>query len=306
MKQEEMAPGAFLTLSDEELRTQTLRPETLNQAADQISFNGFVVLSNAVAKPLVDRLSDAAYAEVERARAATPPNRGTNRYRLRLPYREPFSDPEVMGNPFILSIAKNLLGEDCVCNYLACDAAMPESKPQNVHSDLPRAKSTFGPQSLGVNITLCDFAPENGAIEIWPGATHLMPGYLAEQEAMGERMPSFQLRAPKGSVLIRDLRVWHRGMPNHTDVPRVNFAMVFSRDTLDRHFIPIGVSRAQYDQLPAVHQSLLRNERGVFASPTRTVSTVRTTVLALRDRTKNKIKSAFSWRLRRVEVCSGS
>jgi ectoine hydroxylase-related dioxygenase (phytanoyl-CoA dioxygenase family) len=51
----------------------------------------------------------------------------------------------------------------------------------------------------------------------------------AEQlERQQKIAPGFQYSARAGSVVIRDIRMWHAGMPNHTDRPRPMIAMIFN------------------------------------------------------------------------------
>jgi len=77
--------------------------------------------------------------------------------------------------------------------------------------------------------------PENGSTELWPG-THLdtsmsifEPSLRVPPKALERRRA---LRSPiqpsvrAGSVLIRDTRLWHAGMTNHTDTPRPMLAMI--------------------------------------------------------------------------------
>ena len=45
-------------------------------------------------------------------------------------------------------------------------------------------------------------------------------------EARRDIAPPVRGNTKKGSVLIRDMRLWHRGMPNHSDRPRQMIAMV--------------------------------------------------------------------------------
>ena len=88
--------------------------------------------------------------------------------------------------------------------------------------------------------------PENGSTEIWLG-THSNTT-IADQEGehgdrasgrikknllekrRNERGPS-QPVVKKGSVIVRDLRLWHGGKPNLGDTPRVMLAM--SKPTCD-------------------------------------------------------------------------
>src|SRR5206468_4690609 len=86
-----------------------------------------------------------------------------------------------------------------------------------------------------VNVPVVDMNPENGSTELWPG-THLdttvavAQGDLKVPEVVVERrraeVPPIQPAVRRGSVLIRDIRLWHRGMPNHTAAPRPMIAMI--------------------------------------------------------------------------------
>lgn len=114
-------------------------------------------------------------------------------------------------------------------------------KPQRqpVHADADFAYPAH-PFALVVNVPLVTMTPENGSTEVWLG-THT--GDLSQQEgAHGERAsgrikedllrqraetnPPSQPIIPKGSIVVRDLRLWHAGMPNKTDQVRIMLAMI--------------------------------------------------------------------------------
>ena len=77
-----------------------------------------------------------------------------------------------------------------------------------------------------VNVPVVDATPANGSTELWPG-THLdttralNDGDIKLPPAIEERLRAeckpLQPNVPAGSVLIRDMRLWHRGMPNLTE-----------------------------------------------------------------------------------------
>jgi hypothetical protein len=75
------------------------------------------------------------------------------------------------------------------------------------------------PSTLVVNIALRDVSEEDGAIELWPGS-HLEPGMdnpiphvdLARRRDNGAG--PIRGATKKGSLVIRDLRLWHRGRAN--------------------------------------------------------------------------------------------
>jgi hypothetical protein len=76
---------------------------------------------------------------------------------------------------------------------------------------------------------------ENGSTEVWPGShldttmsiqleTIKVPEGIAARRR--EIAPPLQPRVEAGSILIRDMRLWHRGMPNRTEEPRPMIAMI--------------------------------------------------------------------------------
>jgi ectoine hydroxylase-related dioxygenase (phytanoyl-CoA dioxygenase family) len=87
--------------------------------------------------------------------------------------------------------------------------------------------------------------PENGSTEVWLGS-HLISGKAVQEGDHGERAsgrikkdvlakraeerPCSQPVVKKGSMIIRDLRLWHAGKPNFTQQTRVMLAMI--------HFAP--------------------------------------------------------------------
>ena len=83
-------------------------------------------------------------------------------------------------------------------------------------------------------------APENGSTEVWLG-THIDTSLADQEGAHGDRAsgrikkdllekrrqirPPSQPHVKKGSIIVRDLRLWHGGKPNMTQDPRVMLAM---------------------------------------------------------------------------------
>ena len=93
-----------------------------------------------------------------------------------------------------------------------------------------------------INVPLIDFTPENGSTEVWLGThTGELSGLRVQEGEHGERASGRikeqlleqrrKVRGPsqpvlqKGSIVIRDLRLWHAGMPNMTQDIRVMLAM---------------------------------------------------------------------------------
>jgi hypothetical protein len=112
-----------------------------------------------------------------------------------------------------------------------------------VHSDadFDHPKHPF---ALVVNVPLITLTPQNGSTEIWLGTQiydqsaqegkhgNRASGRIQEPllEQRREERPPSQPVVNKGSVVIRDLRLWHAGMPNKTEDVRIMLAMI--------HFAP--------------------------------------------------------------------
>ena len=71
----------------------------------------------------------------------------------------------------------------------------------------------------------------NGATEIWPG-THRLPGpgHVSEHDEQARRdvVPPVRAASRKGDAVLRDIRLWHRGVPNHGTEGRHMIGMIHS------------------------------------------------------------------------------
>lgn len=251
--------------SAEEYSSNALSAESLQLAVDQVRMNGFVLFESAIPAPTITRVRDAFMQTLEEHRSRNPSNRGSHRYQMHLPFRAPFIDPLVIEHPFVLAVLDTILGETCHCHYFASDTALPGSDYQGVHSDthllFPETSLALPAYSIVVNIPLVDVTLERGPVEIWPGGTHLMPGAMDIQRT-AQHMHSELVTMPAGSLLIRDMRMWHRGTPNRSDVVRPHLAMIFSRFWYrETGYPPIEIDRAVYDGLSPRARQLFRFER---------------------------------------------
>ncbi|KAF5509535.1 Kanamycin B dioxygenase [Colletotrichum fructicola] len=154
----------------------------------------------------------------------------------------------IFTNPIATQITSNVLGPRPKWTFCSANSAMPPlpgASPQRqpVHSDADFDHPSH-PFALVTNIPLVSMTPKNGSTELWLG-THTADvsaqegkhgerasGRIRENlltERRGVRGPS-QPDVKKGSIVLRDLRLWHAGMPNMSDEVRVMLAMI--------HFAP--------------------------------------------------------------------
>ena len=252
-----------MQLSTDELKAKSIEPSTLDFAIQQIKINGYVVLESIISPDLISELGACFNQILEHNVATKEANRGKNRYQMHLPFTEPFIHPQVVANPIALSIIDKFLGEDCICHYLGGNTPLPGSEYQILQSDIHQLFPDSGLVSavycIVLDIPLVDFRHDNGAMEIWPGGTHLIPN-STDIEKMSKVMHSEQVIMPAGSLLIRDARMWHRGTPNQSDTPRPNIALMYARHWFKTMYPQIGIRQNIYDSLPERSQKLFRHE----------------------------------------------
>jgi ectoine hydroxylase-related dioxygenase (phytanoyl-CoA dioxygenase family) len=255
-----------MKLSAEELSSRTLNPQTIQEASEQVRVNGFVLLEGILSKEKVKALHSTFMNLFEAHIAKTESNRGKNRTQMFLPFTDPFIDAELITNPFALPIMEELVGKDCAIKYFASDTPLPGSEYQAVHSDLtalfPDSSVTLPAPGVVLNIPLVDFREDNGPVEIWPGGTHLIPENANRPEniqKLAQTMHSEPVLMPAGSLLIRDIRMWHRGTPNRSNAARPNLAMVYFRSWFNTH-PKIDIPRERYESLSERAQQLFRFE----------------------------------------------
>jgi len=120
--------------------------------------------------------------------------------------------------------------------------APPASQPIHNDADFDHPKIPF---AFVINVPLVSMEPTNGSTEVWLG-THANTTIADQEGVHGERASGMikkellekrrLVREPcqpvikKGSVIVRDLRLWHGGKPNLSDEPRVMLA--FSKSFL--------------------------------------------------------------------------
>ncbi|KAM0724203.1 hypothetical protein Q7P37_000085 [Cladosporium fusiforme] len=237
-----------ITIPESVRESNIVPPELMAEALTHLHHSGILVLSNAISKTHLANLSDILLPEA--AQLATDPSHHFNfGAQTRNMDQAPPLDPSLMytdvwANPIALAILRNILGPDLVCHYANGNTALPHPQAteatgrQPVHSDIDVAHPLF-PFSYAINIPLCDVDATNGATEIWPGshtasniAQHCNDdeGGLTIQpdliEARRQHSPPVRACTQKGSLIIRDLRLWHAGMPNLSTEPRIMLAFV--------------------------------------------------------------------------------
>ncbi len=231
-----------IKISPEELESGVMDPAHLQEAVRAVREDGFVVLEDVVSLEHIAALRERMLADLETilARPDAPFNWNRGNVQQDPPPFPPYIFRDVLVNDMVIAVTKALLGPGVKLTAYTGNTATPHGTDrQPVHPDIgqlwPDLTVASPAFSLVVNVPLVDVSPENGSTEIWPG-THLDTTMFAWEhdikvpaeklEARRAVVPPIQPNVKAGSVLIRDIRMWHAGMPNHTDQARPMIAMI--------------------------------------------------------------------------------
>ncbi len=256
----------------QELKRGKLTKTRLEHCVTKLDEEGYVVLEGVMPTALLKEIRaamDAVHQQHFRAipRATKRPHafgKGQGIFGVRVPKEMPFMDPKVVTNPFVVPILDQVLGSDFFCAAYNTNNSWPGSRAQHAHRDhdplfenLPYA---LPPSALTASIPLVSFNEKTGATELWPG-THLYPGpYLGDirnfDSITGERT-SCRMLAPMGSIVLRDGRMWHRGMPNKTKKVRTMLSLVYRRAFHGQHQT-MGFRQEVWNDIPERTQQVFR------------------------------------------------
>jgi len=267
----EALPRQRIEISPSERDAGSLSAANRALAAVILRCRGYVILKDAIGLELVESLGRA-FAPIYQDCRQTPGavETGTDadspvrwqassqmgatfwfrrsRWRIFPRLTPPFSDPELLANPFVVPILEDLLGSDFRLQYVSTDTCVRGSILQAPHSDIERAgiiaDDRWRARGFVVNVPLVECGLHNGPLEVWPGGSHLWTADLFGRdeltldiqdarnppiERIAEYFPSLTLTLQPGEVLVRDLAMWHRGTPNSTDHPRTMFTLGYFR-----------------------------------------------------------------------------
>ncbi|KAI1186738.1 hypothetical protein F5B17DRAFT_352884 [Nemania serpens] len=236
--------------SAEEVKSKKLSEMNLEIAVRGVHLDGLVVVEGVVPHEQLDRLNTKMVedARILQARGKNGPfNYNVGNIQQDAPPCAEHFYPSILTNPIATQITSSVLGPRPKWTFCSGNTALPtpaggSPQRQPVHADADFAHPEH-PFALVINVPLIDMSPRNGSTEVWLG-THTGTGGIEAQEgAHGERAsgrirqdvladwvatrgPPIQPDIKKGSIVIRDLRLWHAGMPNMSEEVRVMLAQI--------------------------------------------------------------------------------
>jgi hypothetical protein len=236
-----------LEITPTEMSSGRMAPEHLEAAVQTILADGFVVLNGVVDTGHLEILRERMLEDLKAlvAREDAPYNWNVGNIQQDPPPFPPYLFRDVLVNELVIAVTRAVLGHPIKNTLYSGNTALPSRERQPVHADTghlwPRLEVAHPPVHLVVNVPLVDVSPENGSTEIWPG-THRDTTITADGdikipaevlERRRAQAPPLQPVVRCGGVLIRDMRLWHAGMPNRTEQPRPMIAMVHAAGWLE-------------------------------------------------------------------------
>ncbi|KAJ9652773.1 hypothetical protein H2198_008000 [Neophaeococcomyces mojaviensis] len=252
--------GSIATrIPDQEIRAVRVSDDARHQGhpslefiAEAVSFlhkDGIVILENVIDIKHIDHLNS--ILSPEALEIANDPThhfnfgKHTRNMDQAPPPTKELMYKDIWANSFMCAVLSAVLGPKPVIHYANGNTALqaaPDGR-QPVHSDCEFDHPVYYPFACVININLVDTSPENGATEFWPGSHHVSTPecHMALSSGCEERIlhvkpeyveqrrrhsPPIQPCTKKGSIIVRDLRLWHAGMPNLTPEPRIMLAFV--------------------------------------------------------------------------------
>jgi hypothetical protein len=248
-----------------EWKSRSNRREFHEEIQLALQSDGFVIFDSVLDESLVERLRKALLERIDEYVMTVLDGQPQTRYHLPLRLIDPFIDDLVIRNRLVMPTLVETLGHDMAISYFGSDTAGPGSTYQYVHGDgrplfpeLPLNMPTYG---VTVNFPLVDFHEENGPLEIWPNSSHHLAGI--DPQVGSDIVGGTPVVVPAGSLIMRDLRLWHRGTPNRTTEIRPMIAVVYSRSWYRFGPAEVGypeprIRRDDYDHWPPEVRVLFR------------------------------------------------
>ncbi|KAL1597818.1 hypothetical protein SLS60_008305 [Paraconiothyrium brasiliense] len=237
--------------STSEIKEGVLTQKNLEIAIRALARDGLVVIEDLVQHATLDKLNTKMVEDAYdlQSRKDSPFNYNKGNIQQDPPMVKGFFSEEVFTDPIVTQVTSTALGPKPSLRFMSGNTALPptaDSPPasQPIHNDADFDHPQI-PFALVVNVPLITMEVQNGSTEVWLG-THSNTTIADQEGAHGERASGRikkdllearrKVRAPsqptvkKGSIIVRDLRLWHGGKPNLSDKPRVMLAMI--------HFAP--------------------------------------------------------------------
>jgi hypothetical protein len=226
--------------SKEEIADGKLNDANVRKVLEGLHMDGIVLLRDVVDPAHLDALNVHMVREAKMGvEVGVKMNQGAGNIQQAPPFTptELFFD-DIYCNRILHHAVTLYLGQGSKWDVVTGNTALPQStKQQPVHSDADFQHPDC-PFYCVANIPLITSEIATGATQIWLGGQHRgnfhdqgVTGLSVREDIVEARrlvQPPVQPTVPKGAIVLRDLRLWHAGMPNPSDKYRCMIALGFA------------------------------------------------------------------------------
>ncbi|QSZ33866.1 hypothetical protein DSL72_005439 [Monilinia vaccinii-corymbosi] len=230
-------------ISDEELESGVTTWENVQVGVEEFHRNGIVIFENAIPHGVIDKFYEKINADGAKKLEdpALNVNHGNGKPNLSTspPLSEEWLVEDIWANKHATAVMEAIIGKPQLV-YTGSNISLPGQDPtarQAVHVDSYADHHHFT-TCIEVFMYLHEATPENGSAELWPGSHEAWNFKDLANHGRGwvkatafnrraEISPPFQPTIPKGSIAIRDLHLWHAGMPNLSDQNRIMLGFIY-------------------------------------------------------------------------------
>lgn len=206
------------------LAAKNLTTSEIENAKEQFANDGYVVFRNVVSQERLAEFHSALTREFDRATKTGELFSGGGLVSGHLncfPGTSARFAYDTLQEHGIIDLVKQLHPKVLRMPNVGCNFNLPGSYPQHWHLDRP-----FTREFMIINVSVVDTGLENGATDIIPGTHKQFYKYTRFVRERRYR-DGVQVVTKCGDVVIRSSNVWHRGMTNHTKVPRPMLAFTW-------------------------------------------------------------------------------
>lgn len=230
-----------IALGAEERANGLLNDANLARAIAAVHEDGCVLLKSVIDRAHAEALRERMMSDLERilSRPDTPFQFNRGNVQQDPPPIAEFLFKDVLLNECAIQVTHGVLGDGVANDFYSGNTALPGGHvAQPVHGDIvhlwPGIEPATPPFSLVINLPLVHTSAHNGSTELWLGS-HRINRYgldgdikvpVEELERQRAVRPPIQPSIEVGDMLVRDMRMWHGGTPNHSNEPRPMIAMI--------------------------------------------------------------------------------
>ena len=224
-----------LKISYDEIKSGQMHADNIQASIKALQEDGIILLSGVIDVDHIDCLGQKMLEDIDKVKQT---NGISNNWQgVRPPPFHPYLFSDIVFNEMAIAVTHQIMGDGVTLDSYGANTAFSGSDQQGVHADThqlwPNLDNIPPPHCIVVNVPLVDVDKSNGATKVWLGThqdTRIQPKNRHITEDMttewNTKRPAEYTFSQRGDLILRDMRVWHCGMPNHTDTPRPMLAMI--------------------------------------------------------------------------------